>query len=117
MKIEKPDRSDWGELSWSFNHWFKEKVEPVNEMLAKGVEVYGANRGEVIYGKEGYFAKDDIKTKALLINIEPIKKETADSLLKEIVRDFDLDFNPEKWNTRTANYIKRAKAVLGEKWP
>ena len=111
MKIEKPDRSDWGELMWSFNHWFKEKVEPVNEMIANGIEVY--NFEEIWHPMRDAYGDDKPSNKALLINIEPIKKETAEDVLRDILRMY-LE-NGSYMNKDLFIFKQRAKAVLEEK--
>jgi hypothetical protein len=95
MKIERPD---WRELHkhsnrafillakdvTHLNQWFNENVQPVNDALANGVEVTGYK--EVVdgyfFGEQKYSHSD---LKALLINIEPIKRKTREEKLEEFV--------------------------------
>lgn len=120
MKIEKPrwaekllrlNNSDIGfskaQDQW-LNEWFQEYIEPINKMLGEAVEVYAdeafTNGGSIYlkdYAGQGY--------KALLINIEPIKKETAEDVLRYFVEGVQAG---GKWDS--AELYERAKAVLGE---
>ena len=108
MRIERPD---WGRMGSPFltkstmNRWFEEKVEPINKMLSEGTKVEG------YFTDSGYWIYDISKPthKALLINIEPIKKDTAEDVLRDFV---------EAWEGRSGftgkELSQRAKAVLGE---
>jgi hypothetical protein len=93
MKIERPDWMIEPRffLGWSasrinkfINPWFNENVQPVNDALAKGIEVTGYKE-EV----DGYFFGEQkyshSNLKALLINIEPIKRKTREEKLEEFV--------------------------------
>jgi len=80
MKIERPD---WlGMLkhramdSEILNAWFNAYVSPINKLLSEGVEVYMPSNSTVW----GITASKTFKDthKALLINIQPIKKESAE---------------------------------------
>jgi len=94
VKIEKPDwfkittemiQRDLGgrhctsRQAKKLDEWFKESVEPINEMLANAVEVYGPQ----MYGNEfnGFVLPDTHK--ALLINITEIKKDSLDSVFED----------------------------------
>lgn len=59
------------------------------------------------------YSVGDEDVSAVLINIQPIKKETAESVL----RDFVESFHPDDYETDTAAFdlIHRAKKVLKEK--
>jgi hypothetical protein len=86
MKIEKPDWSQMCQSGgrihnfWkSLDEWFEREVEPINKMLSEGIEVQGnislhPDKGYSFSG--GVIGKHNPTHKALLINIEPIKKET-----------------------------------------
>jgi hypothetical protein len=105
MKIERPNwYIDYDFYSRDhFDKWFNENVEPINEMLSKGIEVY--NWEEVWHPKLD--AYDDKPTsKALLINIEPIKQETAEDMLRRILDDPDNNIKPI--------YYDKAKKLLEE---
>ena len=118
MKIKRPGNI-FGKTEVSvewFYDWFDQCVEPVNKMLSEAVEVVsfspwaGANytwmdRGD--YKKCDI--KEDIHHKALLINIEPIKKETAEDILRDILED---SYIGENYNDIYNDLKKRAKKVL-----
>ena len=68
----------------AFGQWFKENVEPVNQMLRSAKEIYSVDAGNL----EGHWAEDmknlpyeDPSKKALLINIQPVKEKTAQEIL------------------------------------
>ena len=117
MKIEKP----FWFLSFGFegkkhdkiDRWFDEHVEPVNKMLAEGVEVWGYPPSES--AKEDHIwgvQKDEHLThKALLINIQPIKKETAEDVLKELVQNWSRTSGTD---CDIGRLVDKAKAVLDE---
>jgi hypothetical protein len=77
-------------------------------MLAEGVEVWNLD-GDI----DWFIATDRHRIctkaahKALLINIEPIVKETAEDILRELVGCVDSDLYP--------HIVKRAKALLEDK--
>ena len=59
----------------SYEIWWQRECEPVNKMLEEAILVYGQN------SKDGNtWCSDYTKApyRALLINIEPIKKDTAE---------------------------------------
>lgn len=106
MGMTKPNSHYESRLRW----WFEEHVEPINKMLAEGVEVAGdeVDKDTWIWGS--HYMDDGCEKKALLINIQPIKKETAEEVLRDYI----------KWHTEKPDTIditdelaKRAKAVLG----
>ena len=101
-----------------FNEWFNKNVEPINEMLNKAIKVY-SNFPSLKWYPTQMPEEYDFKQEALLINIQPIKKETAEDVLKEFV-DFFEDVpkaaktmtipSPNHWN----DLLYRAKALLEE---
>ena len=114
MKIDRPDwykiaATPWNNINeTTLNEWFDEFVEPINKMLSEAVQVYGY----IEDGKPKYYSSytwgDSIKeSKALLINIQPIKKETAEDVLREISK-------MEEGQYVYPSLLKRVKAVLDE---
>ena len=103
-----------------FMLWFRSQVEPVNEAIKGGVEVVSAHR---LDGATGWIKSDGscgrvtgmLTHKALLINIQPIKKETAEDVLREFI---DLERAPRGltiggWDAKELSKIReRAKAIL-----
>lgn len=93
-KIERPnmDIIGWTNTAtrWDkFQEWFDEHVEPINKMLAEGVAMQArlGNHGDDPMGSENkiwYCSTNSTYMdthKALLINIQPIKKETTRDLV------------------------------------
>lgn len=119
MKIKEPD---WKRLIvtegehtpelLNLNVWFAENIAPYEFYKPEdAVEVYG-RRNEM--QDNMYFNFDEkeyiIDThKALLINIEPIKKETAEDVLRDFVREWDKPMSSEK---KLDHILDRAKALL-----
>ena len=126
MKIERPD---WPELNRkvnkipeddrdiaylftadAFNLWFDTHVEPINKMLSEGQDAWCNSVGlcaeEWTFTRKKHDCNNPIY-KALLINIEPIKKETAEDVLRDVV---------SQWHSGgfTVETIERAKRVFGE---
>ena len=113
MKIEKPDwYSLFGNPSSDFkgclDTWFNKNVEPINRMLEKAVEVSGnvdqfsMSMWRATKGR----GTEDNTHKALLINIQPIKKETAEDVLRDIIEN--------EFRSMSTALLNRAKAVLNE---
>ena len=90
LKIERPDWDDLyietpgkGSLNMSIsdqeirilNRWFDQHVEPINKMLAEGVEVYGYGDDKSIWQKPEHHDMHEVTHKALLICIEPLEKK------------------------------------------
>lgn len=89
-----------------FNDWYSHEVEPLNELIRNGETVY-ENTDDDAGFYYWYDQKDSsTQSKALLIGIEPIKKDTAYSLLEEILHGEEC-FTSKDWQAR-------AKAVLGD---
>lgn len=120
MKIERPD---WFSLAFDIDFksktvgeldlWFDQHVEPINKMLSEGVEIYGDHNlgnGSAPYYSFAYEQIPHSAHRAILINIEPIQKETAEDVLRDIVKAF----HPDDYETDTKAFdlIHRAKAVL-----
>jgi len=90
------------------DNWWKKEVEPINKMLRDAVEVHSHMRsGEVCWAEKG-FAKDATH-RAYLIGIEPIKKETAEDVLRDYIRRCESD---ESGSMDVTDIIERAKRVL-----
>ena len=91
MKIKRPkwngamSEKSVGDCAYAvtqdLDYWFNTYVEPINKMLEDAVEVH-------TYKNDGvwYKVKEPVNPthKALLINIEPIKKETAKDILRDL---------------------------------
>lgn len=119
MRIERPDYHEMAAKVMSgrspgwdvlIDEWFHNNVEPMNKMLSEGVEVYGEdNCSGNIWAQECQLTNH--KLKALLINIQPIKKETAEDVLRDWIKFTDRSTHPtgDQWKIR-----ERAKAVLSD---
>lgn len=95
MKIERPVWCEFvgtipTSISYDLNKWFDTHVEPINKMLSKGVEVHKTS-GSLKYcwldkpiDAMGFVQGNYPTHKALLINIEPIKQETAEDILRDV---------------------------------
>lgn len=70
--------------------WFTECVEPINQLLDSAFEVY-ARRDAPEWLNNRF---EDSTHKAWIIGVEPIKKETAQSLLKRLLDDPDNSIKP-----------------------
>jgi len=81
----------------------------VNKMLSEGVEVYGNDTQFDIIKNPRPDAINGCTHKALVINIEPIVRETAEDVLRAYIKAWEggPDF-PGK------ELVERAKAVLNE---
>jgi hypothetical protein len=96
--------------------WFNTHIAPLNKLIEGAVEVEGADRCETIYARPGYFAKEDVKQKALLIGIEPIVKETAEDILIDIINKIGINIcGIEMLDVKYKSLmpeLQRAKALL-----
>lgn len=113
--IERPDRnfSDRqydAECARQFDAWFQEYVKPLNKAIREGVEVFADNNTNRWYPETDSSCSDTHK--ALLINIQPIRKETAEDVLRDILETTVID--PHEMISLFASYSSRAKKVLGE---
>ena len=118
MQIEKPD---FKELLLSnfpvtdINSWFDSKVEPINKMLAEGVEIYQELKlMDSLWDtdKDSHNMKFD--TKALIINIRPIKRETKEDFIRDWIayEECEIKKSGPYVSSHIPDLIKRAKAVL-----
>lgn len=91
MKIARPNFEVVYNDSASFsmnkamNDWFDEHVEPLNKMLAEGVELYGSETRPL----DGWNQKsyESSTHKALLINSEPIKEKSREEKMTKLLSD------------------------------
>jgi len=121
MRIEKPEPFIGGKINMvaievindHFDQWFDQHVSPINRLLEAGIEVYTNSyegRANEWLGKAWV---DDPTHKALLINIEPIKQETAD----DVLRDW-LEYSSSRTIRHEEKDIReRAKAALSKETP
>jgi len=110
-KIEKPN---WEELFKTpliskiidaLDNWFFEFVVPNNREVENAVEVRGTRTGNYAqWSEENPLVDRGFTHKALLINIEIIKKETAEDVLRDILENGLL--------TPNGRTEMRAKAIL-----
>jgi len=115
LKIEKPEfkkfwDSDPFTTGLNLQDWFEENVEPINKILDSGVEVMADAR----VGSGSWFEVVPQRKQthtALVINIQPIKKETTEDVLRDWVAAQD-DKAPKG---APSTILERAKAVLGDK--
>jgi hypothetical protein len=126
--IKKIERPDWAKLpdlhepmlsavpKAELYNWFETTITPINKMLDNAVEVYSytsilPDKTSCLSWCENRSIKNH-KEKALLINIEPIKKESAEDVLRDMIKRAKDD----KFTRYAAveDAIERAKAVLGE---
>lgn len=112
MKIERPD---WYEVlevktianiyKTHLNRAWDKAVGPVNKMLSDGVEVTTANGSD---WNDEYAI--NLTHKALLINIEPIKEESAEDILRDIFNQYkDMSGGDirEDWAARARKLLEK----------
>ena len=121
-KIDRPalafsyyEGDDWIRRQ-ELDQWFDEHVEPINKMLDEASVVYSYRNDS----KEGCWftdfeqKKDRYKSKALLINIEPIKQRTREESLTDCIEE--LISMIENWSEiseqRTEDVVRDAKALI-----
>ena len=113
-KIERPKTDEfihW--ISKHFDDWFDTHIQPINVALDEAVEVTGENYADDIGWLMGIDRDDSDTHKALLINIEPIKKETAADVLKEILREAQSPAVDDKpFRPGMLDLLSRAQAAL-----
>ena len=110
-KIERPDHHQVA-LPGDFDLWWSHHVEPVNEMLDKAKRVYGAQYP--IGSKQWNYQYGQAKGhthQAYLINIEPIKQDTAEDSALKILHDILQDWYDNQI-VLTEKHLDRAKAIL-----
>lgn len=120
MKIDRPK---WTELGlWDLQHgelkldysllddWFDHNVEPINKIISEGQKVKGNFRHSFGGKPEILWGTSPFTHEALIINAQPIKKETAEDVLKEMIKLFE---SREAFSTQ--DLVDKAKNVLNEK--
>ncbi len=111
MKIERPKWRDFADVTsqniLDLDVWFNTHVGPFNKMFDSAQVVKSV--GLCWWPKEHTDSKTDWTETALLINIQPIVKETAEDVLRDLVREYDRGERVDSWL-----YIERARDVLGE---
>ena len=126
MKIERPDWHQFIHLEigeWTLANaktkselanWFDQKVEPINKMLSEGAEVYSFDppKTSTRWSPQWGHDESEFDHKGLLINIQPIKKETAEDVLKALI-DYE-DNIPDAMKPEYESIYERAKAVLDD---
>ncbi len=112
-RIERPDWKDTQHFAPTmvllFDRWFTENIEPINKAIDEAVIVCAVTTSGCIW-TEGAHEKDNYQ--ALLINIEPIKKDTAEDILRELIKE------QKDWgystHTKMHALIVRSKKLLLE---
>ena len=91
-----------------FDIWYDENI---NKMLSEGVEVMCADRDTCNWWSK---LDDDVAwhSKALLINIQPIKKETREERLEAFVREVYEVTSNDRATPLGQMWNDKAKAVL-----
>jgi len=121
LKIEIPpvNTSTDGYVTLYRTDWDKHSIQIAehNKMLSEGVVLKGSksslNNGYVFWDSESGRTSSDTHT-MLGINIQPIKKETAEDVLRDLLKDVaETDWGDTLPSIQ--RYAKRAKAVLEEK--
>jgi len=121
LKIERPDwvelftkaRAGGGNSMHPYMDWFDEHVEPINSILADATEVYLRNNS-IPAEWHNVKSEGNQSHKAFLIGTEPIVKETAEDVLRDIVNDCSEHAAGFTATIRIED-IERAKAVLENK--
>ena len=130
MKIEKPDWQEvcsgkvgtcTTEAKGLLNDWFQEHVEPVNKMLSEAVEVacWKSDEHNTWCSDETVGPNNEcVSHKALLINIQPIRKDSAEDILRDLCdlyrHSYGSSFADGIDQNELRPFIKRAKKVLNE---
>jgi len=90
-RIEKPDFTDFivcnarmTDMVGSLGSWFDEHIEPLNKLIDKDIAVTGfmEHRGNWVWSEEPSEADTH---KAYLIGIEPIEKDSAEKVLRDLL--------------------------------
>lgn len=98
----------------NFMNWFNEQVEPINQAIDDAIVVYCDNPQLDHHSCNNLWTMNNVSNdthKALLINIEPLKKDTAEDILRDILTSCYGDDTVTMITTAEWN---RAKALLGE---
>jgi len=113
MRIEKPGFVLSDRYDVEFNNWFDEHVEPVNEAIRNGVEVYASNEvlDDETWHKNMF---NDLRThKALLINIQPIEKDSAEKVLRDMIA-IKKQHPVLSYDKQLDTFFERAKKLLAK---
>ena len=120
MKIEKPDHIVWKQMGhFAFERWFEANVEPINKLLAEGVEVYANhNKASKGYAWTVEHWTDSDTHKALLIGIEPIKPKTKEERALDLLREMLAEWEDAKEGVEyffiVRHQYNELKALLSE---
>ena len=93
-----------------FHDWFDTHIKPINKMLSEGVELTGVISSQ--YTAKPLFIWNDSSVAthtALLINITPIKRESAEDVIREML---DASRESGVGAFYFGDYIKRLDAIL-----
>ncbi len=104
LQIEMPK---WMTNSPRMMDWWYDNVDPVNQLLSEGVEVEGYITPDHIVMHEPHGLIKDDNHKALLINIQPIKKGTAEDILHELVNTPESQMFPCNWQERARKVLEK----------
>jgi hypothetical protein len=109
LTVERPDWLNiWGS-SKSLNEWFDQHVAPLNDLLANGVEVVQDHTFSKTIWDSKPGSSLEATHKALLIGITPIKKDTAEDVLRELSPLIDIYLGFEYKELK-----RRVKVILNE---
>jgi hypothetical protein len=115
MRIEKPDwKYDIVECE-GFRQWWSDVIEPINLMLEDGVEVYSFEplKKSVRWTPQWGHDESEFHSKGLLINIQPIKQESASDVLREFVKKSkEVSPTGQSWPNDIIDILNRAKAAI-----
>lgn len=107
LKITDPIKC-FNSLLLHLNHWFDNSVEPVNKMLSKRIRVY-TTKGNHSIDLNAYWSPYTMgydTHEALLINMQLIKKETAEDVLRDLLK-----IEP-RTHSEYSRLVERARVIL-----
>ena len=111
LKIERPDWSLFvDEFGVDFDKWFDSEIEPLNKILEGAEWVHCFKDLERNCWECDSQPHEKDTHKALLIGIEPIKRESAEEILNEILES-NMHGNIMDWDVLHEK-IHRAKRAL-----
>ena len=98
------------------DNWFKNCVEPANELIRNGVEVnvLCLNPHMPTSCFKTVPNDEDATHKALLINIEPIEQDSYEKLVRDIVDMDDVLKHDTFGYALRGDHLKRAKKLLAK---
>ena len=138
MKIQEPDWEDLFDLDYVKHpnggnipkvnlgkpaEWFRKHIAPYDFYSQDdAVEVQGYGKNDccgmwydlskgISSAESDSISENPPSFKALLVNIEPIKKDTAEDVVRQFIEDFRLDWFPN--DPKALALFERAKKVLG----